>query len=178
MHLLSHKPSLIFSGILLLLLLMNNYSRLGTLSHNAITYISPSKHELILPQNNKKIVERLQANYKKYQNEYSVTTKNSKSASLLAQENAELEANQSGRLNRVLAGDNILSLKAIINNAAIETTALIAITNKKDQKTTIEKHQINSQVLEFTIENIGETEVEIKRILNGKPQNLTLVMYK
>lgn len=182
MYLASNKASIICSGILLMLLLLNNSHRLNTqVSSKDSTIALLDKGELILPQKNIQAYRTFERRYTKYflaNGSEKSNDDNQKSKAQLAKENTEKEAAQAGRLQTVLVDDNILSLKAVIKNEAMKTVALIAITNKNNNETTVKKYNVNNNLLGFNIEKIKKTEVIIKRIFNEKIQQLTLVMYK
>ncbi|XQW85906.1 hypothetical protein ACOYR1_03955 [Thalassotalea piscium] len=187
MQMIQNKTSVVITIIFALWLLLDDVDRIMSDNNrqthsNAQQSITP----LILPQANKATLDALKNKYAQYAEATKVkkpkiVSAPKKSAAEIAREKAAREANQKGRLKAVFAGDNILRLKAIIENDIGQKdtfTALIELKNEKTKKTNIDQFNVNSEISGFTIIKIENTEVFMRRTVGDKVQDLILVMYK
>ncbi|GAA5142103.1 hypothetical protein [Thalassotalea piscium] len=186
MSIMLNKASLACVAILIIYLAIHNIERLALVdAKNATSNTRTEITALVTPQPSKEASALFDKVYEQYKKKAPRSKPKNvpkkKSAEQLKQERLAREAKQKGRLNSILAGDTVLRLKAIIENSKGKNNtyhALIEVRNTKTKKTAIEQFDINSELSGFTIVNIKDTEVVMKRTLNNKPQQLTLVMYK
>lgn len=187
MQILHNKTSVVVILLFALWLLSNDITRL-IIDDNTKGYAKVRENISVLqvPQLNNQLKATFDQRYAKYNVIKKAPvrkkpTKPKKSLAELERERATREAKQSGRLNSVFAGDNILRLKAVIESKEGKKdvfVALIEVRNTKTKKTSIEEFNVNSNLSGFNIVKIENTAVYFSRKLGDKQQNITLVMYK
>jgi hypothetical protein len=87
------------------------------------------------------------------------------------------QAKQSGELQVLFVGDHKLVLKAIVNNQQ-QRSALLQVTNIKDNSLRVEKFNDLEDVYGFQLQVVNNTQVQLSKQNVNERQLITLTMYK